>query len=174
VPSGFPELLSPALQRQLSADQHGRDPLAYPRAAIRETFEETGLLIADPATTATESGSSTAGAWGAFAAQRLAPAFGRLEYVCRAITPTSSRRRYNTRFFLARGATFGGSIAGDGELDDLNWWPLAEIPRLNLVDVTAFVLEEALRLWRAPAATEACLPPLATYRNDIFRIRRRG
>jgi 8-oxo-dGTP pyrophosphatase MutT (NUDIX family) len=172
APSGFPEALSPDFARQLAADRPGRSPLAFPRAAIRETFEETGLLVAEPAAAEEPPGAPPDGVWGSFAAHGLAPAFSRLEYVCRAITPTSSHRRYNTRFFLVRGAAIGGSLAGDGELDDLAWWPLAEIPRLNLVDVTAFVLEEALRLWRSPPRG-ASLPPLACYRSEVFRIRRR-
>ena len=28
-----------------------------------------------------------------------------------------------------------GELAGNGELEDLNWWPLAELPRLAIVDV---------------------------------------
>lgn len=64
-------------------------------------------------------------------------------------------------------------MAGDGELDDLGWRPLSEIPRLGLIDVTAFVLEEALRLWQGAARAGASLPPLACYRSDAFRVRRR-
>jgi 8-oxo-dGTP pyrophosphatase MutT (NUDIX family) len=180
APSGFDEALSPALAAQLAQDRPGRDPLAFPRAALRETFEETGLLIAEPSSP-TALSSQLQGAsrpergdvWRAFAAKGIRPPFAHLEYVCRAITPTSSHRRYNTRFFLARGALAVGEIKGDGELDDLGWWPLAAIPRLNLVDVTAFVLEEALRLWREGRPRDGAFPPLACYRNEIFRVRRR-
>jgi 8-oxo-dGTP pyrophosphatase MutT (NUDIX family) len=142
------------------------------RAALRETYEETGLLVAEPAT-ARAGGAPSGSVWSAFAEAGLAPAFGRLQYVCRAITPTSSHRRYNTRFFLAQGATVAGAIKGDGELDDLGWRSLHEIERLAIVDVTAFVLEEALRLWRTPQPAGS-LPPLACYRNDVFRVRRRA
>ena len=172
LPSGFAETLSPALERQLAGDRTGRHALAFPRAAIRETFEETGLLVADPAPPPPGDSGTRGGVWGAFAAHGLAPAFGRLEYVCRAITPTGSHRRYDTRFFLARDPVLAGDIAGDGELDDLAWWPLAAIPGLKLVDVTEFVLGEALRHWRQPHAPGG-LPPLACYRNEEFRIRRR-
>jgi 8-oxo-dGTP pyrophosphatase MutT (NUDIX family) len=141
------------------------------RAALRETYEETGLLVADGA--ASPGAGAAGGVWSAFAAAGLAPAFARLEYVCRAITPTSSPRRYNTRFFLARGAALAGEIKGDGELDDLGWRSLGAIARLAIVDVTEFVLHEALRLWRAPPAGVG-LPPLACYRNEVFRIQRRG
>lgn len=175
APSGFAERPSPTLHGQLSRDRPGRDPLVFLRAALRETFEETGLLVADanPAGEGRPAAGTPGGVWSAFAAAGLAPAFGRLEYVCRAITPTSSHRRYNTRFFMARGAAVAGDIEGDGELDDLGWRSLDEIARLAIVDVTEFVLHEALRLWQTPPAAPA-LPPLACYRNEVFRIRRRA
>src|SRR5581483_12521883 len=123
-------------------DRPSGDPLAYVRAAIRETYEETGLLIAEPPPprSAPPARPPLAGAWGVFAARGLAPAFGRLAYVCRAISPASLPRRYNTRFFLALDAAVQGRLAGDGELDDLGWRPLSEVPRLGLIDVTAFAL----------------------------------
>jgi 8-oxo-dGTP pyrophosphatase MutT (NUDIX family) len=93
---------------------------AFLKAAFRETTEETGLRL--PASAAV-----------------------RVDFVCRAITPTSSHRRYNTRFLLADGAECIGDLGGDGELEDLGWRPIAETARLNLVDVTAFVLAEAVR-----------------------------
>lgn len=174
LPSGFVEAPNPVLQGQLGLDRPGRDPLIYLRTALRETYEETGLLIGDPGGAQPAASAPPAGSvWAAFAEAGLAPAFARLDYVCRAITPTSSHRRYNTRFFLARDPVIAGTIQGDGELDDLGWRTLREIERLAIVDVTAFVLEEALRLWRAPGPP-AALPPLASYRNEVFRIRRRA
>ena len=37
---------------------------------------------------------------------------------------------------------------GDGELEDLGWHPISTVGKLNLVDVTTFVLAEAVRRWR--------------------------
>jgi hypothetical protein len=75
-----------------------------------------------------------------------------MDFVCRAITPTFSRRRYNTRFLLADGAHCRGALSGDGELEDLGWHRHSAVGKLKLVDVTTFVLEEAVRRWRLGVA----------------------
>src|SRR5262249_348481 len=100
-----------------------RSPSTFLHAAMRETTEETGLAL--PVENA-----------------------GEVDYICRAITPTRSHRRYNTRFLLADGAKCIGTLAGDGELEDLGWHRHSMVGRLNLVDITIFVLEEAVRRWR--------------------------
>src|SRR5262249_56966323 len=95
-------------------------------------------------------GAAVAEPWGRFARAGLAPAFATLAFVCRAITPPSSPRRFNTRFLMADGALAQGALAGDGELEDLAWRPASAYGHLGLVDVPAFVLEEALARWQRP------------------------
>jgi 8-oxo-dGTP pyrophosphatase MutT (NUDIX family) len=167
--SGFAEALHPHVAAQLAKGSGGRPALAFARAAIRETFEETGLLV----TGGDGSTNHPTGApiWHTFGARNCRPGFDRLDFVCRAITPTSSKRRYNTRFFLADGAAVSGDLGGDGELEDLNWWPVAAFKRLTIVDVTEFVLAEALRRWhlRIPIGSEPA--PLFCYRGDGPRWR---
>jgi 8-oxo-dGTP pyrophosphatase MutT (NUDIX family) len=167
--SGFAEDLHPNAIAQLNTCGRGRPPLAFARAAIRETYEETGLLLtADGQASATPAAEPV---WQAYGARACRPGFDALDFVCRAITPTYSKRRYNTRFFLADGARATGKLAGNGELEDLNWWPLAELPRLAIVDVTEFVLTEALRRWqqRIPIGSEPAR--LFCYRGDCARWR---
>jgi 8-oxo-dGTP pyrophosphatase MutT (NUDIX family) len=167
--SGFAEDLNPRVAAQLTRANRGRPALAFARAAIRETYEETGLLLtggcgraADPV---------PAPIWQVFGERNCRPGFDRLDFVCRAITPTSSKRRYNTRFFLADGAAVEGDLSGNGELEDLKWWPVAELGRLAIVDVTEFVLAEALRRWRLrlPIGNEPAR--LFCYRGDGARWR---
>jgi 8-oxo-dGTP pyrophosphatase MutT (NUDIX family) len=167
--SGFVEDLHPRVAAQLEAGSGGRPPLAFARAAIRETFEETGLLLAGDGSPAPAAAGTPI--WQAFGVRNRRPAFDALDFVCRAITPTYSRRRYNTRFFWADGSKALGKIAGDGELEDLGWWPVAELPRLTIVDVTEFVLTEALRRWhrRTPVGSEP--PRLFCYRGEAARWR---
>jgi 8-oxo-dGTP pyrophosphatase MutT (NUDIX family) len=171
-PSGFAERFAPGLEPQLAKSCTRRPPAAFPRAALRETFEETGLLLGRPAAQAPGAGTHV-GPWRHFAERGLAPAFDALDLVCRAITPAASRRRYNTRFFLADGGAAQGQLSGDGELEDLRWFPIPETARLGLVDVTQVVLAEALRRWRrrTPAGTPA---PLLSYRGDVVCLRRPG
>jgi 8-oxo-dGTP pyrophosphatase MutT (NUDIX family) len=73
-----------------------RPAAAFVRAALRETAEESGLSLPPEAVEG-------------------------IDFICRAITPTRSHRRYNTRFLLADGAACQGALAGDGELEDLGW-----------------------------------------------------
>jgi 8-oxo-dGTP pyrophosphatase MutT (NUDIX family) len=167
APTGFPEPLHPAISRQLRTGSRGRAPLAFARAAIRETFEETGLLVAAAGAAAATPGPP----WQEFAARGVGPAFAALDFICRAITPTYSKRRYNTRFFLADGSAAIGELAGNGELEDLGWRSVADLGKLVIVDVTEFVLAEALRRWaqRAPVGREPAR--LFCYRGDTARWR---
>lgn len=139
-PSGFPETLAELPQ---GVDRATRaNAAAYARAALRETFEETGLLIGRPGSAGEPSPRQP---WRAFAASGLTPAFPGLSLVARAITPPHARRRFHTRFFLADGAWATGEIGGDGELEDLHWVPVAQTDRLPLPpQITALVLREAL------------------------------
>jgi 8-oxo-dGTP pyrophosphatase MutT (NUDIX family) len=130
---------------------------ALATTAIRETFEETGLLIAAPGHTGTREG-----AWVRFAELGLAPAHDRLRFLGRAITPTSAPVRFHARFFVADAAGAQGAVRGNGELLDLDWYPLEEALRLPAVDVTYFVLNELLAAERG-AARDA---PFFRYRRN--------
>lgn len=166
--SGFPEPLHPAVEAELRAGTK-RPGAAFARAAIRETFEETGLLIGADARSAAVSPSAPV--WQAFAGHGRAPAFGAMDFICRAITPTYSKRRYNTRFFLANGDLAHGELSGSGELLDLGWRGLDELRTLGLVDVTQFVMREALRRWRAGLAPGREPSRLFCYKGEIARCR---
>jgi 8-oxo-dGTP pyrophosphatase MutT (NUDIX family) len=173
APSGFPEILDPAVAAGLASGGSRRPALAFPRAALRETHEETGLLVG-------EKGAALAAAdrpiWRAYRESGVAPAFAGLDFICRAITPVNSARRYNTRFFLADGGAVAGSLGSNGELEDLAWRPVSALGALAIVDVTEYVLKEALRRWQArvdrgpPARAEP--PKLLNYRKDIMTLSR--
>ena len=175
-PSGFAEPIPPAVTAQLGSGGSRRPAAAFVRAALRETQEETGMLVGRPSQGAPPAG-ALAEPWRRFAAQGLAPAFDAVDFVCRAITPAASHRRYNTRFFLADGASALGELAGSGELEDLRWFRLDEVGGLGLVDVTQVVLAEALRRWRRRSGADAAWgrpAPLLSYRGDEVILRRPG
>ncbi len=106
-------------------------------AAIRETFEETGLMIGAPSSSAAARGE----AWDRFAAEGLGPALGALDYLYRAVTPPGRPRRFNARFFLAAAEAARGTLTGNGELGDLHWVGLDEALGLPLPNVTQLVLK---------------------------------
>lgn len=110
-------------------------------AALRETFEETGLLA----------GRATAGA---------APDLSGLIYFARAITPPGRSRRFDSRFFVADARIVSNLDAPhpleNEELLKINWVTLAEALGLNLPSITRDIL-----LLLRPFLAENRLPSVA-------------
>jgi 8-oxo-dGTP pyrophosphatase MutT (NUDIX family) len=124
---------------RLTREVPTRRARALALAAVRETFEETGLLLAEPAPPA-----SVAGSWREFRAVGALPDLAALSYVARAITPPGRTRRFDARFFMAdaRALLHPEPTAGSGELDEIAWLPLADARMLDLPAITRFVLGE--------------------------------
>lgn len=122
-------------------------------AAIRETFEETGLIIGRK--TDTRLRSSHAG-WQSYFDHGVEPPLEQLDFICRAVTPTFRTRRFDTRFFMV----YDEFIHTDpetmdkasGELLDLHWLTLEEARKLDLPSITRSVIdlvEKRMQLGRA-------------------------
>lgn len=107
-------------------------------AAIRETFEETGLMIGVPDARAAR---LDTGPMAAFAAAGLVPALDALDYVARAITPPYRPMRFHARFFLAPAEVARGEARPSPELTEVAWVPLAEARALDLPRITGVVLD---------------------------------
>ncbi len=124
---------------RLMREVPARRARALALTAVRETFEETGLLLAEPAPVA-----SVAGSWREFRAVGALPDLAALSYVARAITPPGRTRRFDARFFMAdaRALLHPEPTAGSGELDEIAWLPLADTRSLDLPAITRFVLGE--------------------------------
>lgn len=171
ISSGFPSDVESAPHPAVAEALAGkRPPIAFLNAALRETYEETGLLVGRPAHGAVSGNRSSF--WQAYQAAGLVPDYGRIDYLCRAITPVTSRRRFNTRFFLADGNHAAGTLGGNGELEDLAWWKVSRLADLTLVDVTQYVLENALQRWRAQAPIGTSPAKLLNYRKNIMTLSR--
>ena len=131
---------------------------AIAMTAIRETFEETGLLLGAPGPSQDES-------WVAIKALGQAPDLARLSYLGRAITPAASPIRFDARFLIADGAYANGTLGGSGELLDLQWIAIADALHLTIADVTEFMLGELARSLAASPTTSRRARPLFCYRN---------
>ena len=115
--------------------------------AVRETFEETGLILGRAAPAA-----SVAGSWREFRAAGTLPDLAALRYIARAITPPGRSRRFDARFFMADAHALltPEPTAGSGELDEIAWLPLAEARTLDLPAITRFVLGEVSQRLTTP------------------------
>ncbi|MDH3234022.1 MAG: NUDIX domain-containing protein [Alphaproteobacteria bacterium] len=124
---------------------------ALAMAAVRETYEETGLLLGAEGSVG---GTRDAG-WDAVRQTGMAPDLARLDYVGRAITRAASPIRFDARFFLAAADHFTGELGGSGELLDLAFLPLDQARELPSAMITQFMLSEVARLGEASAAQRA-------------------
>jgi 8-oxo-dGTP pyrophosphatase MutT (NUDIX family) len=112
-------------------------------AAIRETFEETGLLIG---VRSDEIAKAPPGPWAAFAEAKVLPDLGALHFIGRAITPPGRNRRFDARFFTTDASAIAHRIEGvtgpDAELTELVWMTLSEAKQLDMPAVTGVMMEE--------------------------------
>ena len=102
-------------------------------AAIRETFEETGLILGarrDDAPPAPD------GSWAEFAQAGFYPDLSSLHFVARAITPSRRTRRFDTRFFAVDASAIAHRVDNvvhpEAELVELVWLPIAEARNLDM------------------------------------------
>ena len=113
-------------------------------AAIRETFEETGLAIGVADVGRPEN--PPPGAWARFAATGVYPALDGLDFLARAITPPGRPKRFDARFFVVDAAAIADRVDGvvhaEAELVELVWTPLSEAQHLDLPDITRRVIAD--------------------------------
>jgi 8-oxo-dGTP pyrophosphatase MutT (NUDIX family) len=133
--------------------------------AIRETAEETGLLLgvkrdAPPATPGE--------IWAEFGKAKVHPDLGQIHFIARAITPPRRPKRFDTRFFTADATSVAHKIEGvvgpDSELVELTWAPISEAAQLDMPTVTGVILEELLA--RVEAGMDHKLPVPFYYMQD--------
>lgn len=111
-------------------------------AAVRETFEETGLVVGKPTTDKVQT--SNAG-WQDYLSHGVLPPLESMDFIARAITPPYRTRRFDTRFFMV----FDDVVHSDpsalgsasGELLDLHWLTLNEARQTDLPAITRMVID---------------------------------
>jgi 8-oxo-dGTP pyrophosphatase MutT (NUDIX family) len=110
-------------------------------AAVRETFEETGILLGARATKVPR---TRAPAWKKFFAHKIMPRLDTLEMIARAVTPPNRTRRFDARFFMADASLIVHELDGAAteELLTPAWLTLDEARALDLPSITRTVLDE--------------------------------
>ena len=138
--------LQPATRRMLERRATPGRARAIGIAAVRELFEETGLVL------------------GERRGDAVAADLGALHYVCRAVTPGGRPIRFNARFLAAPAEAVLGEIAGSGELERLGWYTPEAAHRHRVADITGKVLVEFLD-WLEMAPRARASRPLIVFRG---------
>ncbi|MEP4377766.1 MAG: NUDIX hydrolase [Paracoccaceae bacterium] len=126
---------------------------AIAAGAVRETWEETGLLI------------------GQTDGDLLQPDLAGLDYFFRAITPPGRTRRFDARFFLVEADKASGKLAGDGELVDLAFRSFDDSRLLDVAGITRIAMAEAERHIHNPPKPDPARPvPLSRFLRGQYYI----
>lgn len=140
------------LRPEIAAKFEAHIPAARGRAlaltAVRETWEEAGLLLAKPAPAR-----PTTGPWREFLAQGVAPDLEGLEIVARAVTPPMLAKRFDTWFLMADAERLVSLERKPdcGELEEIAWVDFDEAIGLPLPSVTRMVIGEAIQRLEDPS-----------------------
>lgn len=115
---------------------------ALAAAAVRELWEETGLILGQPGNWPHPAPPD----WQSYAATGHLPTAAGLQFVFRALTPPGRPRRFDARFFLVDAEDIRNDLddfsGASEELSHLQWVPLADARKFDLPFITEVVLAE--------------------------------
>ena len=133
--------LHPEVLKKLTPDVTPARARGLALAAIRETFEETGVLVGAPAR---EIPRTRSPGWARFFAHGIVPQLQRLEVIGRAITPPNRTRRFDARFFMAEADCIAHELEAidNEELLTPCWVTFAEARALDLPSITRRMIDE--------------------------------
>jgi 8-oxo-dGTP pyrophosphatase MutT (NUDIX family) len=109
-------------------------------SAIRETYEEAGLLIGKKGSFATAKRD-----WQGFVEHEVQPSLSAVRFIARAITPPGRVRRFDTRFLGVWRSDVAVELPDGGptnELEELVWLPLAQAREADIPNITRTILGE--------------------------------
>jgi len=151
VAATFATHLSPARGRALAL------------AAIRETWEEAGLLLARQGPPR-----PSAGPWRPFLAQGALPDLEALDIVARAITPPMIGKRFDTWFLMADAERLMSLERQPdcGELEEVAWVEFDDALALPLPAITRLMVQEAVARLADPSRPQ----PFLRHRKGAMRL----
>ncbi|WP_367718807.1 NUDIX hydrolase [Nitratireductor sp. GISD-1A_MAKvit] len=140
---------------------------AVAMSAIRETYEEAGLLIGEKGPFST-----TAKDWQGFADNGVRPSLSGLRYIARAITPPGRVRRFDTRFLAAWRDDVAVELPDGGpthELEELMWLPIPRARETEVPLITRTILDDLeQRLGSDPELRPGAPVPFYSMRYNRF------
>jgi 8-oxo-dGTP pyrophosphatase MutT (NUDIX family) len=131
-------------------------------AAVRETWEEAGLLLAKAAPAR-----PAAGPWRSFVEQGALADLDALDVIARAITPPQVGKRFDTWFLLADAERLMSLDRQPdcGELEEIAWVDFDEAQGLPLPTVTRMMIKEAVARMEDPSRPK----PFLRFRSGAMR-----
>ncbi len=140
----FSQSLHPQVMAKLMVNMRGpasaRRAQALALSAIRETYEETGVLLGNACA---KPPSMRNAAWRDLLSHGVLPDLFPLRLIARAITPPRFKRRFDARFFAVFDDAIVANVAvPDSELIDPAWLTIKEARDHPLPDITRTVLGE--------------------------------
>lgn len=142
-------------------------------AAIRELWEETGLILGSKGTWQTDPAED----WITFAETGHVPNASALQFVFRAVTPPGRPRRFDARFFMIDADALTGDIddfsGASDELSHLQWIALKDVRQFDLPFITEVVLAE-ISGRSADAARPESVPMFLNNEEESLFLRLRG
>ena len=144
--------LSPRTQRILEAAYPPRRARAVALASVRETWEETGLMLGAPSTV---NRNLTHASYDAFRAQGQLPDLSGIEVFGRAVTPPHRHKRFDAWFFIKHlGERSLPKISDSSELLNVGWFTFEEIEKLETQRATDMMLQVLARYLKADRPPE--------------------
>jgi len=136
-------------------------------AAIRETYEEAGLLLGRRS----DSYAPSHDDWQGFAEHGVEPTLSPLRLLARAITPPGRNRRFDAWFFVTRAEHIAVRLKElpTEELQDLHWLSVDDALGLELPVITVSVLKDLKkRLTNDPDLTPNASLPFYHMRHNRY------
>ena len=136
----IPTDLRPTILKKVAAGSSEARARGLALAAVRETFEETGLLVGERKP---DRPSTRSAAWRRFFSHGVVPNLDVLDFVARAVTPPGRPRRFDARFFLADAEHIAEALhpeEASGELLKPVWLTFPQARAAEILPITRCIL----------------------------------
>ena len=167
--------LDPKIIKKLAVANNFNLANALAVTAIRETAEETGLLLGKFNENISNKNLDLHNGVDLLASHKLVPDLSKISYLGRAITPTFSPIRFHARFFVADARYLKGKIKTTNELVKIDWISVQQAREKPMADVTEFMINELLNFNGKISKLKKRLDdrPMFTWKNGKQWITRR-